>query len=80
MILHDFRKHLADELARLPTEPEQAFESYAVTTAALTAKSGADERVNDGEGTVSVRDDTPPPGPLATGIEVSPTPPEASAD
>ena len=35
MILQDFRKHLADELARLPAEPERAFESYAVTTAAL---------------------------------------------
>ena len=35
MILHAFRKHLADELEKLPSDPEQAFESYAVTTAAL---------------------------------------------
>ena len=35
MILHAFRKHLADELEKLPRDPEQAFESYTVTTAAL---------------------------------------------
>ncbi len=35
MILHAFRKHLADELEKLPSDPRQAFESYAVTTAAL---------------------------------------------
>lgn len=36
MILQDFRNHLADELEKFPTEPERAFESYAVTTAALS--------------------------------------------
>ena len=35
MILHAFRKHLADELEKLPSDPEQPFESYMVTTAAL---------------------------------------------
>lgn len=35
MILQAFRKHLADELEKFPAEPERAFESYAVTTAAL---------------------------------------------
>ena len=31
-----FREHLADELQRFPESPERSFESYAVTTAALT--------------------------------------------
>ena len=35
MILQAFRQHLAAELARFPAKPEEAFESYAVTTAAL---------------------------------------------
>lgn len=35
MNLQQFRKHLAEELERPPRKPEQAFESYAVTTAAL---------------------------------------------
>ncbi|MDE0057910.1 MAG: hypothetical protein OXI22_24375 [Defluviicoccus sp.] len=35
MILHAFRKHLADELEKLPSDPEQPLESYMVTTAAL---------------------------------------------
>ena len=33
--LQAFRDHLADELKRFPEDPEYAFESYAVTTAAL---------------------------------------------
>ena len=47
---------------------------------ALARKSGADERVDAGEGTVSVRDDTPPPGPLVMNIDISPKLPEATAD
>lgn len=35
MILHTFRKHLSEELEKIPANAEQAFESYAVTTAAL---------------------------------------------
>ena len=35
MILHALRKHLAEELEKLPDNGEQVFESYAVTTAAL---------------------------------------------
>ena len=47
MILQDFRKHLADELARLPAEPEQPFESYAVTTAALARQIMAYLHIDD---------------------------------
>ena len=36
MILTMFREHLADELQRFPELPRRFFESYAVTTAALT--------------------------------------------
>ena len=38
MILHAFRKHLAGELDKIPVDAEQAFESYAVTTAALARR------------------------------------------
>ena len=33
-----FREHLADELQRFPEQPGRSFESYAVTTAALTRR------------------------------------------
>ena len=36
MMLAMFREHLADELQRFPEQPGRSFESYAVTTAALT--------------------------------------------
>ena len=38
MILHAFRKHLAEELEKIPADAEQAFESYTVTTAALARR------------------------------------------
>ena len=38
MILYQFRQHLAEEIRNLPAEPNQATESYAVTTAALGRK------------------------------------------
>ena len=38
MILHAFRKHLAEELEGIPADAERAFESYAVTTAALARR------------------------------------------
>ena len=38
VILHAFRKHLAEELEKLPDNAEQMFESYAVTTAALARR------------------------------------------
>ena len=38
MILHQFRKHLADELRNFPLEPNAATQSYAVTTASLARK------------------------------------------
>ena len=46
----------------------------------LAPKSSADERVDAGSAEVTVRDDTAPPGPLVTGIAISPEPPEASDD
>ena len=36
MVLTTVREHLADQLQRFPLEPRPSFESYAVTTAALT--------------------------------------------
>ena len=47
---------------------------------ALAPKAGQDARIDPGDGSVKVRDDTPVPGPLVTGIAVSPVPPEASED
>ncbi len=47
---------------------------------ALAPKSGADERVGTGSAAVKVTDDTPPPGPLVTGIDISPPLPQASED
>ena len=38
MILHQFRKHLAQEIRDSPREPNHATQSYAVTTAALGRK------------------------------------------
>ena len=38
MLLHQFRKHLADEIRNFPLEPNAATQSYAVTTAALARK------------------------------------------
>lgn len=38
MILHQFRKHLADQIRNFPVEPNEATESYAITTAALARK------------------------------------------
>ena len=38
MILHQFRKHLADEIRKFPLEPNAATQSYAVTTAVLARK------------------------------------------
>ncbi len=38
MMLTMFREHLADELQRFPDQPGRLFESYAVTTAALTRR------------------------------------------
>ena len=38
MILHAFRRHLGEELGKIPADAEQAFESYAVTTAALARR------------------------------------------
>ena len=38
MILHAFRKHLAEELEKIPADAEQAFESYTVTTAAVARR------------------------------------------
>ena len=36
MVLTTCREHLADQLQRFPEQPGRSFESYAVTTAALT--------------------------------------------
>ena len=38
MILHQFRQHLAEQIRNFPTEPNQASQSHAVTTAALGRK------------------------------------------
>ena len=38
VILHAFRRHLAEELEGIPADAERAFESYAVTTAALARR------------------------------------------
>ena len=40
----------------------------------LERDAGQDERVDPGTGTVTVRDDTPVPGPLVTAIEIGPLP------
>ena len=47
---------------------------------ALERESGADERIDPGTAMVTVRDDSPVPGPIVTNITVSPVPPEASED
>ena len=50
-------------------------------TFALAPKAGSDERVEAGEALqAAVRDDTPPPGPMVTGIAVTPLPEDASGD
>ena len=50
-------------------------------TFALAPKAGSDERVEAGEElSAVVRDDTPPPGPMVTGIAVTPLPEDASGD
>ena len=41
---------------------------------ALERDAGQDERVDPGTGSIKVRDDSPVPGPLVTGIEVAPLP------
>ena len=38
MILHQFRQHLAEQIGKMPMEPNVATQSYAVTTAALGRK------------------------------------------
>ena len=48
---------------------------------ALSPQAGSDPRVEGGEALqATVRDDTPKPGPVVTQIELSPVPPEATAD
>ena len=50
-------------------------------TFALSPQAGSDPRVDAGEALqATVRDDTPKPGPVVTQIELSPVPPEATAD
>ena len=47
----------------------------------LEPKGGADPRVDGGEGSVAVRDDTRPPGPVVTDINISSDPPlQATSD
>ena len=38
MILHQFRRHLADEMHNFPAKPDGTTQSYALTTAALARK------------------------------------------
>ena len=38
MILYQFRRHLAEQIGHFPVEPNEATQSYAVTTAALARK------------------------------------------
>ena len=38
MILYQFRQHLAEQIRNFPAEPNEATQSYAVTTAALSRK------------------------------------------
>ena len=45
---------------------------------ALARKSGQDERIDPGEGQVTVRDDTPPPGPLVVSVDMPAAPPGAA--
>ena len=50
-------------------------------TFALSPQAGSDPRVDAGETVqATVRDDTPVPGPVVTHIDLSPVPPEATAD
>ena len=46
---------------------------------ALARKSGQDERIDPGEGQVTVRDDTPPPGPLVVSVDM-PAAPSGAAE
>ena len=46
---------------------------------ALARNSGQDERIDPGEGQVTVRDDTPPPGPLVEKVDM-PTAPSGAAE
>ena len=46
---------------------------------ALARKSGQDERIDPGEGQVTVRDDTPPPGPLVEKVDM-PAAPSGAAE
>ena len=65
MILHAFRKHLAEELERIPSDAEQTFESYAVTTAALARRLLEYLAIDDLSVPNGFRDD-PPDYPLRT--------------
>ena len=70
MILHAFRRHLAEELDKIPADAEQAFESYAVTTAALARRLLEYLAIDDLSVPNGFRDD-PPDYPLgACAVEV----------
>ena len=68
MILYAFRKHLAEELERIPADAEQAFESYAVTTAALARRLLEYLAIDDLSVPSGFRDD-PPEYPLRTVLD-----------
>lgn len=65
MILHAFRTHLGEELEKIPADAEQAFESYAVTTAALARRLLEYLAISDLSVPNGFRDD-PPSYPLRT--------------
>ena len=84
---HDFAAISFDDCTRevtvsVPTlASDGAWMADRALTFALAPKAGSDERVEADEALqVEVRDDTPPPGPMVTGIAVTPLPEDASGD
>ena len=68
MILHAFRKRLAEELDKIPTDAERALESNAVTTAVLARRLLEHLAIDDLSVPNGFRDD-PPEYPLGTVLD-----------